>query len=101
MREKLAKIGAFVAMAGMALTGHAKEASSFFESGKIAIGCNYWASNAGVYMWRNWNPAQVEKDLDLMAAHGMTVLRVFPLWPDFQPLVRDCRATLSAITRLT
>ena len=91
MREKLAKIGAFVAVAGMALMGLAKEASSFFESGRIAVGCNYWASHAGVYMWRNWNPAQVEKDLDLMAAHGMTVLRVFPLWPDFQPLVRDCR----------
>ena len=70
----------------MALTGLAQEASSFFESGKIAVGCNYWASHAGVYMWRNWNPAQVEKDLDLMAAHGMTVLRVFPLCPDFQPL---------------
>ena len=91
MREKLTKIGAFVAVAGLVLTGLAQEASSFFESGKIAVGCNYWASHAGVYMWRNWNPAQVEKDLDLMAAHGMTVLRVFPLWPDFQPLVRDCR----------
>ena len=91
MREKLAKIGAFVAVAGMALTGLAEEASSFFEPGRIAVGCNYWASHAGVYMWRNWNPAQVEKDLDLMAAYGMTVLRVFPLWSDFQPLVRDCR----------
>ena len=90
MREKLAEIGAFVAVAGMALTGPAKEASPFFEPGRIAVGCNYWASHAGVCMWRNWNPAQVEKDLDLMAAHGMTVLRVFPLWPDFQPLVRDC-----------
>ena len=86
MREGLAKIGAFVAVVGSVLTGLAQEASSFFESGKIAVGCNYWASHAGVYMWRNWNPAQVEKDLDLMAAHGMRVLRVFPLWPDFQPL---------------
>ena len=86
MREKLAKIGAFVAVAGMALTGPAKEASSFFEPGKMAVGCNYWASHAGVYMWRNWNPQQVEKDFDLLAAHGMTVVRVFPLWPDFQPL---------------
>ena len=100
MREKLAKIGAFVAVAGMALMGLAKEASSFFEPGKIAVGCNYWASHAGVYMWRNWNPAQVEKDLDLMAAHGMTVLRVFPLWPDFQPLVRDCRASGTFVDHL-
>ena len=51
MREKWTKIGAFVAVAGMALTGLAKEASSFFEPGRIAVGCNYWASHAGVYMW--------------------------------------------------
>jgi hypothetical protein len=40
-------------------------------------------------MWRNWDAAQVEKDLDLLAAHDMTILRVFPLWPDFQPLTAD------------
>jgi len=60
-----------------------------WAGGRLAVGCNYWASHAGVYMWRNWNPAQVEKDFDLMAAQGMTVLRVFPLWPDFQPLTLE------------
>ena len=53
------------------------------------VGCNYWASHAGMYMWRDWNPRQVESDLDRLAAHGMTVLRVFPLWPDFQPLTAE------------
>ena len=56
----------------------------------MQVGCNYWASHAGVYMWRDWRPQQVEKDLDRIAAQGMTVVRVFPLWPDFQPLSRDC-----------
>ena len=80
---------AILAAAGLALTGLAREASPSFEPGKVAVGCNYWASHAGVYMWRDWNAAQVEKDLDLLAAHGMTVLRAFPLWPDFQPLTAD------------
>lgn len=59
------------------------------QNGRIAIGCNYWASHAGMYMWRDWDARRVEKDLDLLASHGMTVLRVFPLWPDFQPLTAE------------
>ena len=60
-----------------------------FKNGGFFLGCNYWASHAGVYMWRDWRPEVVEADLDKIAAHGMTVLRVFPLWPDFQPLTAD------------
>ena len=52
----------------------------------MKTGCNYWASHAGVSMWRNWDGERVERDFDRLAAHGMTLLRVFPLWPDFQPL---------------
>ena len=61
-------------------------ASQLFSPGRTAVGCNYWASHAGVRMWRDWNPAQVERDFDLMVSHGIEVVRVFPLWPDFQPL---------------
>ena len=64
-------------------------ASQLFSPGRTAVGCNYWASNAGIRMWRDWNPAQVERDFDLMASHGIEVVRVFPLWPDFQPLTTD------------
>ena len=64
-------------------------AGDIFAEDGFFVGCNYWASHAGVYMWRDWRPDQVEKDLDVMSAHGMTVLRVFPLWPDFQPLTAD------------
>ena len=52
------------------------------------LGCNYWASHAGVYMWRNWDRAVVEADLARLSRCGVNVLRVFPLWPDFQPLTR-------------
>ena len=64
-------------------------AQSPFAEGRFEVGCNYWASHAGVYMWRDWNGEQVEKDLDFLSANGMTVLRVFPLWPDFQPLTAE------------
>ncbi|MBQ7599445.1 MAG: beta-mannanase [Clostridia bacterium] len=57
-----------------------------FESGKFFVGVNYWASHAGMFMWRNWNSEIVEKDFKLLSENGIEVLRVFPLWPDFQPL---------------
>lgn len=59
-----------------------------FAKNNFFTGCNYWASHAGIYMWRNWSAADVEQDLKLIAEYGMNVLRVFPLWPDFQPLTR-------------
>ena len=60
--------------------------TDIFESGKFFVGCNYWASHAGTFMWRNWDAAQVDDDLARLERGGLTVLRVFPLWPDFQPI---------------
>ncbi len=57
------------------------------KQGKILIGANYWASHAATQMWRKWDPEVVEQDCKVMAEHGMTVLRVFPTWNDFQPIV--------------
>lgn len=54
----------------------------------FAIGCNYWASHAGTAMWSDWRPEIVATDLEQLAATGVQVLRVFPLWPDFQPIVQ-------------
>ncbi len=58
----------------------------YFESGTFVTGCNYWASHAGTQMWSNWSPETVAADFKLLAANHLTMLRVFPLWPDFQPL---------------
>ncbi|MEK7474424.1 MAG: beta-mannanase [Candidatus Coatesbacteria bacterium] len=61
-------------------------ANDFLVSGRFKTGCNYWASHAGTNMWRDWDPKVVAKDFDRLALAGLEVLRVFPLWPDFQPL---------------
>lgn len=50
------------------------------------IGVNYWASNAGTAMWSRWSPECVEKDLETLSKNGVSYLRVFPLWSDFQPV---------------
>ena len=59
---------------------------NFFESGKTYAGCNYWASHAGIYMWRNWDEDVVTEDFKQLSSIGIELVRVFPLWPDFQPL---------------
>jgi len=59
---------------------------SIIEDGRFVVGCNYWASHAGTNMWRDWRPEVVEADLKQISESGMQVIRVFPLWPDFQPI---------------
>ena len=67
-------------------------ACEIFEDGEFFVGCNYWAKNAGMYMWSQWRPDVVEAELAALASHGVGVMRVFPLWSDFQPLTGDCHA---------
>ncbi len=52
------------------------------------IGCNYWSSKSAMYMWREWDESIIESDFKLLSENGINVLRVFPLWPDFQPITK-------------
>ena len=61
---------------------------NLFAQGRMAIGTNYWASHAGTAMWTDWQPDVVDRDLAALSAAGLQWLRVFPLWPDFQPLAQ-------------
>ena len=56
------------------------------KEGKLTIGLNYWSSDQATRMWRHWNEETVERDFALFEQHGISLLRVFPLWPDFQPI---------------
>ena len=62
-----------------------------FEDGGFFVGCNYWTKNAGMYMWSQWRPDVIEKELAELSKNGVEVMRVFPLWSDFQPLTGDCQ----------
>lgn len=50
------------------------------------LGTNYWASHAGVNMWRDWEEDTVRRDLEILRQNGIEYLRVFPNWRDFQPV---------------
>lgn len=59
---------------------------SITQPGAFAAGVNYWALYAGTNMWRDWRPDIIEQDFKQLSENGIKVLRVFPLWPDFQPI---------------
>ena len=68
------------------MTDAEKPQGIFAPGSEFFVGCNYWASHAGTAMWRDWRPEVVEADFRLLAENGVEVARVFPLWPDFQPI---------------
>ncbi|MBO4630970.1 MAG: beta-mannanase, partial [Lentisphaeria bacterium] len=57
---------------------------------EFSIGCNYWSSEAGIRMWREWSEPAVEKDFSALKECGMNTVRIFPLWSDFQPVSWAC-----------
>ena len=63
----------------------------FPVEGQMLVGVNYWGSKAGVHMWRadEWDEVEIEKDIAALAANGVELMRVFPTWGEFQPLVRE------------
>lgn len=56
------------------------------------IGCNYWASNAGIEMWKNYDEHIIRNDIKILSEHGIKYLRVFPVWKDFQPVIPVLKA---------
>ena len=47
---------------------------AFVAEADFRIGCDYWASNAGAYMWRRWDAKCVEADLDALKDSGANTL---------------------------
>lgn len=59
---------------------------NLLEPGAFIIGCNYWASHSGLYMFQDWRPEVIEEDFKKMAEIKLQMVRIFPLWSDFQPI---------------
>lgn len=55
------------------------------------LGCNYWASNAGADMWRKYDKDVIREDLKALSSYGVSHMRVFPNWRDFQPIMPQYR----------
>lgn len=49
------------------------------------MGVNFWSRTGGPLMWRNYDGAVIDAELEDMRTHGMTLTRSFFYWPDFHP----------------
>ncbi len=55
------------------------------------IGCNYWASNAGMKTWEKFDEKVIDKDFSTLSQNGVDTIRIFPTWDAFQE-VRDTKS---------
>ncbi|MFJ3925137.1 glycosyl hydrolase [Streptomyces sp. NPDC090022] len=51
----------------------------------LRFGVNYTPTRGWFHHWLDFDPGEVAADLDSLAALGLDHVRVFPLWPLFQP----------------
>lgn len=49
------------------------------------LGANFWSRTGGPLMWRNYDPAVVRDELEVLRRHHVTMTRSFFYWPDFHP----------------
>jgi beta-galactosidase len=54
--------------------------------GGFLLGVNYWPCEYGVSMWKKWAPSVIDRDFGRIAALGCTLVRIFLVWEDFQPI---------------
>jgi len=51
----------------------------------FVLGVNYWPRRKAMYWWSDFDAGEVREEFALIASLGISVVRVFLLWDDFQP----------------
>ena len=51
----------------------------------FVLGVNYWPRRKAMEWWKRFDRGEVRDEFDLIAELGLTKVRVFLLWEDFQP----------------
>ena len=51
----------------------------------FTLGVNYWPRRKAMYWWSNFDAGEVREEFALIRELGLTVVRPFLLWDDFQP----------------
>jgi len=49
------------------------------------LGVNYWPRRKAMYWWSDFDAGEVREDFALIRELGLTTVRIFLLWDDFQP----------------
>jgi endo-1,4-beta-mannosidase len=51
----------------------------------FVLGVNYWPRRKAMYWWSDFDAGEVREEFAVIAELGMTVVRLFLLWDDWQP----------------
>ena len=51
----------------------------------FVLGVNYWPRRKAMYWWSNFDADEVREEFEIISSLGMTVVRLFLLWDDWQP----------------
>ncbi len=51
----------------------------------FTLGVNYWPRRKAMYWWSQFDPGEVRDEFALIRALGLSMVRIFLLWDDFQP----------------
>src|SRR5712692_583772 len=51
----------------------------------FVLGVNYWPRRKAMYWWSDFDPGEVRGEFALIRELGLTLVRIFLLWDDFQP----------------
>ncbi len=74
----------FVAGAAACAVLAASPRSALGHRRRVRFGANYVPSRTWWYLWTDWDPDGVRRDLQDVAALGMDHIRIQLLWPEFQ-----------------
>lgn len=49
------------------------------------VGVNYWPRKKAMYWWKEFDAAEVDQEFKEIRDLNLRVVRIFPIWEDFQP----------------
>jgi endo-1,4-beta-mannosidase len=49
------------------------------------LGVNYWPRRKAMYWWSDFDAGEVREEFDVIRELGLSLVRIFLLWEDFQP----------------
>lgn len=55
------------------------------ESSPFLLGVNYWPRRKAMGWWSDFDAGEVREEFAMIAELGLTMVRIFLLWDDFQP----------------
>jgi hypothetical protein len=60
----------------------------------LMLGVNYWPQKTAMFMWREFDKAVMDQDVAIISGLGLSFIRIYLLWEDFQPTPKTVPAIM-------